>query len=31
MRKDETEGAPPLMEVDLEGNRIVPRKRLPDR
>lgn len=31
MRKDDEDGAPPLMEVDLEGNRIVLRKRLPDR
>lgn len=31
MRQDQKEGAPPLMEVDLEGNRIVLRKRLPDR
>jgi len=31
MRKNEEEGAPPLIEVDLEGNRIVLRKRLPDR
>lgn len=31
MREDETEGAPPLMEVDLDSNRIVLRKRLPDR
>jgi hypothetical protein len=31
MRQEEEEGAPPLMEVDLDGNRIVLRKRLPDR
>ena len=31
MRKDESEGAPPLMEVDLDSNRIMLRKRLPDR
>jgi hypothetical protein len=31
MRHDEEEGAPPLIEVDMESNRIVLRKRLPDR
>jgi hypothetical protein len=31
MRKDDEDGAPPLMEVDLDGNRILLRKRLPDR
>jgi Family of unknown function (DUF6191) len=31
MREDEDEGAPPLMEVDLDDNRIVLRERLPDR
>jgi hypothetical protein len=31
MREDEDEGAPPLMKVDLDGNRIVLRERLPDR
>jgi Family of unknown function (DUF6191) len=29
MREDEDEGAPPLMKVDLKGNRIVLRRRLP--
>lgn len=31
LRQEEEDGAPPLMEVDLDGNRIVLRKRLPDR
>lgn len=31
MRQDEEDGAPPLMKVDLDGNRIVLRDRLPDR
>jgi hypothetical protein len=31
LRDDEEEGAPPLMHVDMEGERIVLRKRLPDR
>jgi hypothetical protein len=31
LRDDEEEGAPPLMRVDLEGERIVLRRRLPDR
>ncbi|GAB1508322.1 DUF6191 domain-containing protein [Actinophytocola sp. KF-1] len=29
MRQDEDDGAPPAMEVDLDGNRIVLRDRLP--
>ncbi len=31
MRQDQDEGAPPLLRVDLAGERIVLRKRLPDR
>ena len=31
LREDEDDGAPPLMKVDLDGNRVVLRKRLPDR
>lgn len=31
MRADEDDGAPPQMKVDLDGNRIVLRDRLPDR
>jgi uncharacterized protein DUF6191 len=31
LRNDEEEGAPPLMRVDMEGERIVLRRRLPDR
>lgn len=31
MRQDEDDGAPPAMKVDLDGNRIVLRDRLPDR
>ena len=31
MRHEEDEGAPPLMEVDLNEGRIVLRRRLPDR
>lgn len=31
MREDEDDGAPPAMKVDLDGNRIVLRDRLPDR
>jgi hypothetical protein len=31
MREDEDDGAPPQMKVDLDGNRIVLRDRLPDR
>lgn len=31
MRGDESDGAPPLVEVDLDGGRIVVRRRLPDR
>jgi hypothetical protein len=31
MREDEDDGAPPLMKLDLDGNRIVLRERLPDR
>jgi hypothetical protein len=31
LREDEAEGAPPLMKVDLDGNRVVLGERLPDR
>lgn len=31
MRKDENEGAPPLLEIDLDGKLILLRRRLPDR
>jgi hypothetical protein len=31
MRQDETDGAPPAMTVDLDGNRVVLRDRSPDR
>jgi len=31
MRQDEDDGAPPEMKVDLDGNRVVLRDRLPDR
>jgi hypothetical protein len=31
MREDQDDGAPPAMKVDLDGNRIVLRDRLPDR
>jgi hypothetical protein len=31
MREDQDDGAPPAMTVDLDGNRIVLRDRLPDR
>lgn len=31
MRQDEDDGAPPEMKIDLAGNRVVLRDRLPDR
>jgi hypothetical protein len=31
LREDEEEGAPPLMKIDLDGNRVVLGERLPDR
>jgi Family of unknown function (DUF6191) len=31
LREDEEEGAPPLMKIDLDGNRVVLEERLPDR